>query len=241
MSPAKMSAPLPAASAASTAQAAPAPPHAASSPTTATHPGSPCLAHPKTRRPQSLASPTLAALQFPGLHPTHPPARSQLRSHRYSHACRKPPPHASPHQSPALNKPSPPLHHLDAPQLKECPPCTAHLAPEAPPPVPSRSPLPPHPARLSAPHPSVRHKQPRRPRSPPSHRNVPSRSAEVSSLSPEPTSNKLLTPQHHNRRSPKVYRASTQNPQHPAQHRTAVTPNETSKTLFLRLPKMSSP
>src|ERR1700677_5183042 len=185
MSPAKMSAPLPAASAASTAQAAPAPPHAASSPTTATHPGSPCLAHPKTRRPQSLASPTLAALQFPGLHPTHPPARSQLRSHRYSHACRKPPPHASPHQSPALNKPSPPLHHLDAPQLKECPPCTAHLAPEAPPPVPSRSPL---------------------------------------------------TPQHHNRRSPKVYRASTQNPQHPAQHRTAVTPNETSKTLFLRLP-----
>ena len=167
-----------------------------------------------------------------------PPAPSRLRSHRYPHASRKPPPHACPHQSPAPNKPSPPPHHPDAPPPTECPPYTAHLAPRS-----STAacafaapPLPPHPARSSAPHQSVRHKQPRRPRSPPSHRNVPSRSAEVSSLSPEPTSNKLLTPQHHNRRSPKVYRASTQNPQHPAQHRTAVTPNETSKTLFLRLP-----
>src|SRR6202162_3267442 len=129
-----MSAPLQAASSASAAPVAAASRHDSSWKAIAEHFATRCLCHQETTPPRFPTVKALAAPQFRGSPPERQPAPRPLHSRRCSRACHKPLPRVSPHQSPAPDKRSPPLHHPDAPPPAKYPLCSAHppLAAESP-------------------------------------------------------------------------------------------------------------
>src|ERR1700719_609971 len=123
-----MSAPLPDASSASAAPIAAASRRDSSWKAIAEHFAKQCLCHQGTTLPQSPTVKARAVPQFRGSHPAPPPAPRPLHWRRCCHACHKLPPHVSRRPWPAPNKPSPRLHHPDAPPPAKYPPCSAHPA-----------------------------------------------------------------------------------------------------------------
>src|ERR1700722_2907118 len=132
MYPAKMSAPLQAASTASAAPIAPARRHAPSSPATPAHPAPRYPFHPETTHSQSPVSRLPGEPRSHESPPTLLPAPCQLRFRRCLHVSRTPPRRAFPRQSRAPHTPSPHPHHPDAPPPTICPPFIEHPPASAP-------------------------------------------------------------------------------------------------------------
>src|ERR1700686_412942 len=126
-----MSKPLQVASSASAAPIAAASRHDSSWKVIAEHFAKLCLCHRGTTLPQCPAVKAPGAPQFHESRPKPPPARHPLHSPRCSRVFHKPPRRVCLHRSRAPGKPSPRLHHRDAPPPAKYQLCSVHPGPSA--------------------------------------------------------------------------------------------------------------